>query len=78
MSSWKSSKGLLPWASLVSSRIEEASLKSMIVLWYECLDDPSYQGIRGTGEGEGWCCIVKFGLICHSQNSRNSRIFRWH
>ena len=46
------------------ARIKETSLKGMIVLWYECLDDHSYQGTRrtvaGGGEARKIVDIVKF------------------
>ena len=47
----------------LSARIEKISLKTMIVLLYEYLDD---QGPWGTEvRGEGWE-IVELHLMCHS------------
>ena len=51
MGSWKGSWGLLLQESLVSAKIEKTSVDFIIVwyekVWYECLDDDSYQGSRG-------------------------------
>ena len=53
----KCSYGLLRQKSLVLARIEVTAWNDIIVLyenvWYECLEDASYQGTRGTGRVVG-------------------------